>query len=67
LVISGTRDEGVEQTAEAFTNPTKLLDFARQANVTQPVEALIEVSALGGVNLDGKILAQSTRDFSVAK
>jgi hypothetical protein len=49
LVISGTRDEGVRQTAEAFTNPEKLRETERQ------------VDALDGVNLSGKILLESKR------
>jgi hypothetical protein len=67
VVISGTRDEGVQQTAEAFTNSTKLREFARQVDVTQPVDALIEVSAFDGVNLSGRLVAQSTRDMASSK
>jgi hypothetical protein len=61
VVISGTRDEGVRQTAEAFTNPEKLKELARRADTTQPFEALLEVSALDGVNLSGKVLLESKR------
>ena len=61
VVISGTRDEGVRQTAEAFTNPEKLEELARQADTAQPFEALLEVSALDGVNLSGKVLLESQR------
>lgn len=61
VVISGTRDEGVRQTAEAFTNPEKLKELRRQADTTLPFEALLEVSALDGVNLSGKLLVESKR------
>jgi len=67
LVISGTRDEGVQQTAEAFTSSAKLREFGRQTNVAQPAEALIEVSAIDGVNLSGKLLAQSARDVATPR
>lgn len=61
VVISGTRDEGVRQTAEAFTNLEKLRETERQVDAASPFEALIEVSALDGVNLSGKILLESKR------
>lgn len=63
IVLSGTRDEGVQQTAEAFTSPQKLQEFARQADVALPFEALLEVSAFDGVNLSGKLLVESKRDW----
>jgi hypothetical protein len=66
IVLSGTRDEGVQQTAEAFTSPEKLQEFARQTDVAQPFEALLEVSAYDGVNLSGKLLVESKRDWSSA-
>jgi hypothetical protein len=62
IVISGTRDEGVRQTAEAFTSPEKLAEFDRQTDPAPPFEALLEVSAFDGVNLSGKVLLQSRRD-----
>ncbi len=61
VVISGTRDEGVRQTAEALSNPEKLQDLSRQADTALPFEALLEVSALDGVNLSGKVLLESKR------
>jgi hypothetical protein len=60
-VISGTRDEGVRQTAEVFTNPEKLKELGGPADAAQPFEALLEVSALDGVNLSGKVLLESRR------
>jgi hypothetical protein len=66
IVLSGTRDEGVQQTAEAFTSVQKLQEFARQADVTLPFEALLEVSAFDGVNLSGKLLVESKRDWTSA-
>jgi|HubBroStandDraft_1064217.scaffolds.fasta_scaffold00027_2 hypothetical protein len=61
VVISGTRDEGVRQTAETFTNPEKLEELGAQADSALPFEALLEVSALDGVNLSGKVLLESKR------
>jgi hypothetical protein len=61
VVISGTRDEGVRQTAEAFTNPEKLKELGQQTDTRLPFEALLEVSALDGVNLSGKVLLESKR------
>jgi hypothetical protein len=62
VVISGTRDEGVSQTAETFTTMQRLQELGRLADVTHPVEALLEVSAFDGVNLSGKLVLQSNRD-----
>jgi hypothetical protein len=62
VVISGTRDAGVTQTAEVFTSAQKLKDLERKSDARLPIEALLEVSAVNGVNLNGKLLAQSNRD-----
>jgi hypothetical protein len=61
VVISGTHDEGVRQTAETFTGAQKLADFGRQANAAESVEALLDVSSFDGVNLSGTVLLQSNR------
>jgi hypothetical protein len=63
VVISGTRDAGVTQTAEVFTSAQKLKDLEQKSDVKLPIEALLEVSAVDGVNLNGKLLAQSNRDL----
>jgi hypothetical protein len=62
VVISGTRDAGVTQTAEAFTSAQKLKDLEQKSDLRLPIEALLEVSAVNGVNLNGKLLAQSNRE-----
>jgi hypothetical protein len=62
VVIAGTRDEGVRQTAEVFTNPEKLKEIPRQGAAGTSFDALLEVSALDGVNLTGKLLVESKRD-----
>ena len=67
LVIAGTRDEGVSQTAEAFTSEQKLKELEQQTDATLPFEALLEVSAFDGTNLSGKVVLQSTRIGAVAK
>jgi hypothetical protein len=62
IVVAGTRDEGVSQTAEAFTSLQKLNELGRQNDLALPLEALIEVSAFNGTNLAGNLLVQSNRD-----
>jgi hypothetical protein len=61
IVIAGTRDEGVRQTAEALTSPERLNELSRQVNGAMPFEGLLEVSALDGVNLSGKLLIEAKR------
>lgn len=61
LVIAGTRDEGVSQTAEAFTSRQKLDELAQQTDAALPFEALLEVRAFNGTNLSGKVVLQSNR------
>jgi hypothetical protein len=61
VVISGTRDEGVSQTAEAVTSAQKLDELRQQSNLNMPLEALIDVSAFDGVNLSGKVLVEANR------
>jgi hypothetical protein len=61
VVISGTRDEGVRQTAETFTNAEKLAELGTGLDAALPFEALLEVSALDGVNLSGKVLLEAKR------
>ncbi len=63
IVISGTRDAGVTQTAEAFTSAQRLEDLKQKSDVSFPIEALLEVNAVNGVNLNGKLLVQSNRDL----
>ena len=62
IVVAGTRDEGVSQTAEAFTSLQKLNELGRQTDLTLPLEALMEVSAFNGTNLAGNLLVQSNRN-----
>ena len=64
IVISGTRDEGVQQTSETFTKAIKLHEVAQKANLAKPTEALLEVGAFDGVNLSGKLLLQSNHDWT---
>jgi hypothetical protein len=61
VVISGTRDEGVSQTAEAFTNAQKLEDLGREVDSALPIEVLLDVSAFDGVSLSGKPVVASSR------
>src|ERR1700742_374003 len=56
-----TREEGVSQTADAFTNAQKLEEISRQVDSAQPIEVLLDVSAFDGVSLTGKPLVATTR------
>ena len=67
LVIAGTRDEGVSQTAEAFSSAQKLNELEQQTDAALPFEALLEVSAFNGTNLSGKVVLQSKRVGAAAK
>ena len=62
VVISGTRDAGVMQTADLFTSAQKLEEFKQKADASSSIEALLEVNAVNGVSLNGKLLVQSSRD-----
>lgn len=64
LVIAGTRDEGVSQTAETFTTNQRLQELGHEADVSHPIEALLEVSAFDGVNLSGKLVLHSSREMA---
>lgn len=67
VIISGTRDEGVRQTAEAFTDSAKLRDIGGLTQMEPPFEALLEVTALDGVNLAGKLVLSSRRPAPAAR
>ena len=62
VVISGTRDAGVMQTADLFTSAQKLEEFKQKSDASSSIEALLEVNAVNGVSLNGKLLVQSNRD-----
>lgn len=61
VVISGTRDAGVMQTADLFTSAQKLEEFKQKSDASSSIEALLEVNAVNGVSLNGKLLVQSSR------
>jgi hypothetical protein len=63
VVISGTRDEGVQQTAEVFTGAQKIREFTANGDPARPFEALLEVTAYDGVNLSGRLLVNSSRNW----
>jgi hypothetical protein len=61
IVISGTRDEGVSQTADVFTSAQKLEELSHQVDSALPIEVLLDVSAFDGVSLTGKPLVATKR------
>lgn len=56
VIIAGTRDVALMQTAEAVTSPARLLELTRQVPATPGFEALYEVYGMDRMNLDGKLL-----------
>ena len=56
LVIAGTRDVAVVQTAEALATPAGLAALAKGANNVGAFEALYEVRGLKRINLGGRLL-----------
>src|SRR5690606_26393696 len=59
VVIAGTRDVAVMQTAEALTSPGPLAALSRQSGAAREFEALYEVYGMDRLNLDGKLLLTS--------
>jgi hypothetical protein len=56
LVIAGTRDVAVVQTAEALATPAGLAALAKGAHDASAFEALYEVRGLKRINLGGRLL-----------
>jgi hypothetical protein len=56
VIIAGTRDVAVMQTAEAVTTPSRLAELEKQAQATHGFEALYEVYGMDRMNLDGRLL-----------
>ncbi len=63
IVISGTRDEGVRQAAESFSDIQRIDELKIRPRGGAPYEALLEVSALDGLNLSGKVVLESNRSW----
>jgi hypothetical protein len=64
MVIAGTRDLALMQTAEALTSGKSLAALARSAGDAAEFEALYEVYGMDRLNLDGKLLLTSRVDSS---
>jgi hypothetical protein len=56
VIIAGTRDVAVMQTAEAVTTPARLAELTKQVERATGFEALYEVYGMDRMNLDGKLL-----------
>jgi hypothetical protein len=56
VIIAGTRDIGVVQTAEMVSNADPLKDLSRKAKSMKSFEALYEVQGIDRVNLRGRLL-----------
>jgi hypothetical protein len=59
MVIAGTRDLALMQTAEALTSGKSLAALTQSAGAAQEFEALYEVYGMDRLNLDGKLLVTS--------
>jgi hypothetical protein len=55
-IIAGTRDGGVEQTSEKLTDAPDLKGIASRVDTGTPFEVLLEVGALDGVDMSGRLL-----------
>jgi hypothetical protein len=56
IVIAGTRDVALANTAEATAHPDSLDRLAKQAGDQRDFEALYEVYGMEGTNVDSKLL-----------
>jgi hypothetical protein len=56
IVIAGTRDVALANTAEALAHPQSLERLTRQAAGGRDFEALYEVYGMEGTNVDSKLL-----------
>lgn len=61
LVLAGTRDIGVMQTAEAVTNPQTLNELSAAVKGSNSLEAVYEVEGLGRMNLSGRLILSDPR------
>lgn len=65
LVIAGTRDVGVLQTAEALTDPSSIRALSQSVDGSDSLEGVYEVEALGQANLMGRLILSAPRpDFN---
>jgi hypothetical protein len=56
IIVAGSRDVALANTAEALARPDSLALLARQAGTRRDFEALYEVWGMEGTNVDSKLL-----------
>jgi len=56
VIVAGTRDVALANTAEALAHPDSLGQLTRQAGSRRDFEALYEVYGMEGTNVDSKLL-----------
>lgn len=61
MIIAGTRDEGVQETSEKLTNPSDLKGISSRVDTAKPFEGLLEVGALDGVDMSGRVIFVAPR------
>jgi hypothetical protein len=56
IVIAGTRDTGLMQSAEIAADPGKLVQLGAQAPAPKGWEALFEVQGINGMNIESRLI-----------
>jgi hypothetical protein len=60
LVIAGTRDTGLMQSAEIAADRTRLEELQARRSAGGPIEALYEVQSVNGINVEARLLDADT-------
>jgi hypothetical protein len=64
VIVAGTRDEALMQTAEAVTQERSLREAEKLAGQSQAFEALYQVEGMSRINLGGKLVTASPLKLS---
>ena len=59
VIVAGTRDVGLMQTAEAVTRPEPLVEARKRAGGANAFEALYQVEGIDRLNMSGKLILAS--------
>jgi hypothetical protein len=62
VIVAGTRDVGLMQTAEAMTSLAPLAEARRRAGGSDAFEALYQVEGIDRLNMSGKLIVASPLD-----
>lgn len=64
IIVAGTRDTAVMQTAEMITNQARIDELGKASRSATAVEALYEVYGFENTNIDAKLLLAASLDTS---